>query len=91
LDETGRVPGRKIFPRNFVTLSLDDKPEILFHVKALYNFRATEEIEFDFQAGDIIAVTSTKFTDWWFGSLLDETRRVPGRKVFPRNYVTLCD
>ena len=41
--------------------------------------------EFDFQAGDIIAVTSTPEDGWWSGELLDEARRVPGRTDFPSN------
>lgn len=41
--------------------------------------------EFDFQAGDIIAVTSTPEDGWWSGELLDEARRIPGRNDFPSN------
>jgi hypothetical protein len=58
-------------------------------VKAMYNYTATIEEEFDFQEGDIIAVTSTPEDGWWHGVLLDDTRRVPGRTVFPSNFVTL--
>ena len=38
-------------------------------VKALYDYAATIEEEFDFQAGDIIAVTSTPEDGWWTGEL----------------------
>ena len=55
----------------------------------MYNYTATIEEEFDFQEGDIIAVTSTPEDGWWHGVLLDDTRRVPGRTVFPSNFVTL--
>ena len=58
-------------------------------VKAMYNYRATIDEEFDFQEGDIIAVTATPEDGWWSGELLDETRRQPGRHIFPSNFVCL--
>jgi hypothetical protein len=58
-------------------------------VKALYDYSATIEEEFDFQSGDIIAVTATPEDGWWSGELLDEARRQPGRHVFPSNFVCL--
>ena len=58
-------------------------------VKALYEYTATIEEEFDFQAGDVIAVTATPDDGWWSGELLDEARRVEGRNVFPSNFVCL--
>ncbi|KIY52049.1 hypothetical protein FISHEDRAFT_36010 [Fistulina hepatica ATCC 64428] len=58
-------------------------------VKALYDYQATIEEEFDFQAGDIIAVTATPEDGWWSGELLDEDRRQRGRHVFPSNFVCL--
>ncbi|KAJ7744669.1 hypothetical protein B0H16DRAFT_1463162 [Mycena metata] len=48
---------------------------ILFYVKALFNYAATIDEEFDFQEGDIIAVTATPEDGWWSGELLDENRR----------------
>lgn len=62
---------------------------VLFYVKALYDYTASIEEEFDFQAGDIIAVTSTPEDGWWSGELLDEARRQSGRHVFPSNFVCL--
>ncbi|KAG5641575.1 hypothetical protein DXG03_004701 [Asterophora parasitica] len=62
---------------------------ILFYVKALYDYAATIDEEFDFQAGDIIAVTATPEDGWWSGELLDEERRQRGRHVFPSNFVCL--
>lgn len=58
-------------------------------VKALYDYQATIEEEFDFQTGDIIAVTATPDDGWWSGELLDEARRQRGRHVFPSNFVCL--
>ncbi|WVQ70350.1 uncharacterized protein L199_008577 [Kwoniella botswanensis] len=58
---------------------------VLFYVKALYDYAAQSSAEFDFQAGDIIAVTSTPEDGWWSGELLDEARRIPGRTDFPSN------
>jgi hypothetical protein len=58
-------------------------------VEALYDYTATIEEEFDFQAGDIIAVTATPDDGWWSGELLDEERRKEGRHVFPSNFVRL--
>nr|XP_018264103.1 septation protein imp2 [Kwoniella dejecticola CBS 10117]OBR86261.1 septation protein imp2 [Kwoniella dejecticola CBS 10117] len=58
---------------------------VLFYVKALYDYGAQSSAEFDFQAGDIIAVTSTPEDGWWSGELLDEARRIPGRTDFPSN------
>ncbi|KAJ7478612.1 SH3 domain-containing protein [Mycena galericulata] len=62
---------------------------ILFYVKALYDYTATIGEEFDFQAGDVIAVTATPDDGWWSGELLDEARREEGRHVFPSNFVCL--
>ncbi|KAF8058691.1 SH3 domain-containing protein [Lyophyllum atratum] len=62
---------------------------ILFYVKALYDYTATIDEEFDFQSGDIIAVTATPEDGWWSGELLDEERRQKGRHVFPSNFVCL--
>ena len=58
-------------------------------VRALYDYNATIDEEFDFQAGDIIAVAATPEDGWWSGVLLDDARRVPGRTVFPSNFVCL--
>lgn len=62
---------------------------ILFYVKALYDYQATIDEEFDFQAGDVIAVTATPDDGWWSGELLDEARREEGRHIFPSNFVCL--
>ncbi|KAG6829824.1 hypothetical protein H0H92_003367 [Tricholoma furcatifolium] len=62
---------------------------VLFYVKALYDYTATIDEEFSFQAGDVIAVTSTPDDGWWSGELLDEERREEGRHVFPSNFVCL--
>jgi hypothetical protein len=61
---------------------------LCFSVRALYDYAATIDEEFDFQAGDIIAVSSTPEDGWWTGELLDEARRQKGRNVFPSNFVT---
>lgn len=58
-------------------------------VKALYDYAATIDEEFDFQQGDIIAVTATPEDGWWSGELLDEERRQKGRHIFPSNFVCL--
>ncbi|VDC02787.1 unnamed protein product [Peniophora sp. CBMAI 1063] len=67
----------------------EDGRGVLFYVKALYDYSATIPEEFDFQQGDIIAVTATPEDGWWSGELLDEARRVPGRHIFPSNFVHL--
>ncbi|KIJ95110.1 hypothetical protein K443DRAFT_683294 [Laccaria amethystina LaAM-08-1] len=82
----GRSPSPQPPPPGQTT---EDGDQILFYVKALYDYAATIEEEFDFQAGDIIAVTSTPEDGWWTGELLDEVRRQPGRNVFPSNFVCL--
>lgn len=58
-------------------------------VQALYDYTATIPEEFSFQAGDVIAVTSTPEDGWWSGELMDEARRVPGKHIFPSNFVKL--
>jgi len=58
-------------------------------VRALYDYTASIPEEFDFQASDIIAVTATPEDGWWSGQLLDENRRVPGKHIFPSNFVHL--
>ncbi|KAJ3844216.1 SH3 domain-containing protein [Lentinula raphanica] len=67
----------------------EDGAGILFYVQALYDYQATIDEEFDFQAGDVIAVTATPEDGWWSGVLLDENRRQPGRHIFPSNFVRL--
>ena len=78
-----------VFSPSFCFLRLVIDADTTFKVKALYDYAATVEEEFDFQAGDIIAVTSTPEDGWWTGELLDEARRQPGRNVFPSNFVCL--
>lgn len=63
--------------------------QILFYVRALFDYTATIDEEFSFQAGDIIAVTATPDDGWWSGELLDEERKEEGRHVFPSNFVEL--
>ncbi|KAJ3748403.1 SH3 domain-containing protein [Lentinula detonsa] len=63
--------------------------KILFYVEALYDYTATIPEEFNFQSGDIIAVTDIPDDGWWSGELLDEERREEGRNVFPSNFVRL--
>lgn len=58
-------------------------------VQARYDYHAQSAAEFDFQSGDIIAVTSTPEDGWWSGELLDEARRTAGRTDFPSNFVEL--
>ncbi|KAJ7062741.1 SH3 domain-containing protein [Mycena amicta] len=66
-----------------------EKNKILFYVQALYEYKAAAPDGFNLEPGDVIAVTATPPDGWWFGELLDERRRIPGRNVFPSNYVTL--
>ncbi|BEJ16271.1 hypothetical protein CspHIS471_0508760 [Cutaneotrichosporon sp. HIS471] len=66
----------------------DGRP-VLFYVRALFSYQAQSPVEFDFQADDIIAVTSTPDDGWWSGELLDESRRQPGRTDFPSNFAEL--
>ncbi|KAK7039169.1 formin-binding protein [Paramarasmius palmivorus] len=67
----------------------EDGQVIQFYVQAMYDYDATIDEEFSFQAGDVIAVTATPEDGWWSGELLDEERRQPGRYVFPSNFVRL--
>jgi len=57
---------------------------VLFYVKALYDYTATIPEEFNFTAGDIIAVTEVEKTGWWIGHRLGS--KVLDRQVFPSNY-----
>ncbi|KAL0953052.1 hypothetical protein HGRIS_007253 [Hohenbuehelia grisea] len=71
------------------TQTSSQNESVLFHVQALYDYTADTDQEFGFKKGDIIAVTTTPDHGWWTGQLLDAERRVPGRDVFPSNYVRL--
>lgn len=73
----------------YITRSFTMVACLRFIVKALYDYTATIDEEFDFQANDVIAVTATPDDGWWSGELLDENRRVPGRHIFPSNFVCL--
>ena len=58
------------------------KTKVLFSVKALYDFTASEEGELRLRTGDIIQVhDNTTFPDWWMGSLNGQVG------IFPANYV----
>ncbi|TFK25705.1 SH3 domain-containing protein [Coprinopsis marcescibilis] len=88
----GAVPRSQSPPPPLPTREVNDTEsanKILFYVKALYDYTATIDEEFDFQSGDVIAVTATPDDGWWSGELLDENRRVLGRNVFPSNFVCL--
>ncbi|KAH8830793.1 SH3 domain-containing protein [Flagelloscypha sp. PMI_526] len=78
-------------PGNLTIFSIPKPPcsDVLFSVKALYDYTATIDEEFDFQANDVIAVTATPDDGWWSGELLDEARREEGRHIFPSNFVCL--
>jgi len=58
-------------------------------VKALYDYNGfnlgVEDLEF--QAGDIFYVTATPDDGWWVGEHLNPTRRQPGRRLLPSNFV----
>lgn len=56
-------------------------------MKADYDYSPVIEEEFEFWEGDIIAVTATPDDGWWSGVLLDELRRIPGKHIFPSNFV----
>ncbi|KAL2913431.1 ESCRT-0 subunit protein hse1 [Polyrhizophydium stewartii] len=56
--------------------------QVLFQVRALYDFHRTEEGELDLVRGDVVDVYDcTTYPDWWKGSL----RGTIG--IFPANYV----
>jgi len=58
-------------------------------VRALYDYPAAIDEEFDFEAGDIIAVTDNPEDGLWSGELLDEVRRQAGRHMFPSSFVSV--
>jgi hypothetical protein len=62
-----------------------------FAVKALYDYTATIPEEFDFKAGDMIAVTRVSKSGWWIGEPpnLAEDPEKSGKRIFPSNYVTI--
>ncbi|KAF8627640.1 hypothetical protein AX15_004334 [Amanita polypyramis BW_CC] len=84
-----KAPPQQLQMQRGTGQTTEEGTPILFYVKALYDYTATIEEEFDFQAGDIIAVTATPDDGWWSGVLLDEVRRQRGRHVFPSNFVCL--
>ncbi|KAK7057809.1 SH3 domain-containing protein [Favolaschia claudopus] len=63
-----------------------DGRTILHYVRAAWDFKGEYQDELDFKAGDIIAVTDTSDKDWWSGELLEASKRVPGKHLFPCNY-----
>ncbi|KAJ7189888.1 hypothetical protein GGX14DRAFT_484250 [Mycena pura] len=88
---TSKVSPNLIAPLPTPVPPLVDEKRILFIVEALYDYTATIDEEFDFQAGDIIGVTATPDDGWWSGELLDDERRKHGKHIFPSNFVTLRD
>ena len=55
----------------------------------MYDYQASSELEFGFQAGDVIAVTNTPANGWWIGVPVDDSKRSPDRTLFPSNFVSL--
>ena len=57
-------------------------PTTIRKVRAMYDFKATEQDELSFKKGDLICVVEQVYRDWWRGTL-------GGRVgIFPLNYVT---
>ncbi|KAG8802406.1 hypothetical protein FRC18_007559 [Serendipita sp. 400] len=97
-DESGKWAGYVVGPagsrsnsgilyRTYLTLlqrvdSSQSNGNPVFYVEAVYDYRATREDEFNFQAGDIIAVYSTPLGQFWVGA--NQRARTPSRgKLFP--------
>ena len=70
--------------RSNVFLFFIDKLQL---VKALYDYTATVPEEFNFVAGDIIAVTEVERTGWWTGHHLGS--KAVDRQIFPSNYTVV--
>ncbi|CAG8626093.1 6836_t:CDS:2, partial [Scutellospora calospora] len=60
---------------------MDDGRQVLFLVKALYDYKTTSVEEISFLASDVIAVLGTNPDGWWEGELLDDSRKKRG--LFP--------
>ncbi|KIM31488.1 hypothetical protein M408DRAFT_327681 [Serendipita vermifera MAFF 305830] len=86
VDSTGRRD-EGIFYRTFVSLlqrvdSSRARGNILFLAEAVYSYRAGREDEFDFSAGDTIAVYATPQGPFWFG-VNERSLASPRPKLFP--------
>uniref|UniRef100_A0A3B3SVS9 Osteoclast-stimulating factor 1 n=1 Tax=Paramormyrops kingsleyae TaxID=1676925 RepID=A0A3B3SVS9_9TELE len=65
----------------YVVLSFPFQPTLIPHVRALYDFKAEEEDELGFHAGDLIEVLNRSDASWWKGRLRGKVG------LFPTNYV----
>ncbi|KAF0542825.1 hypothetical protein F8M41_004296 [Gigaspora margarita] len=68
---------------------MDDGRQVLFLVKALYDYKTTSAEEIPFLTNDVIAVLGTNPDGWWEGELLDDTRKKRG--LFPSNYIQILE
>ncbi|RIB04177.1 hypothetical protein C2G38_703559 [Gigaspora rosea] len=68
---------------------MDDGRQVLFLVKALYDYKTTQAEEIPFLANDVIAVLGTNPDGWWEGELLDDSRKKRG--LFPSNYIQILE
>ncbi|KAI8320563.1 hypothetical protein GQ54DRAFT_290987 [Martensiomyces pterosporus] len=60
--------------------------EILFYVRALYDYDAEAETELSIRDGDVISVLSVSPDGWWEGELTDRATGQPRRGTFPSNF-----
>lgn len=58
-------------------------------MRALYEYKATNEEEFSFSEDDIIAVTAYTPDGWWQGQLVGMPST--GGNTFPSNFTTILE
>ena len=72
-----------------ISLTLNITLSFTSTVEAQYSYRGAEASDMDLEPGDLIAVLATPETGWWIGKQLTEERDIPGKTIFPSNYVVL--
>jgi len=72
-----------VSPREDNTPKVPEPSNVIVRAQGLYDYKATNDSEMSFNAGEILVITEQDESGWWFAELNGNVGFVP------RNYLTL--